>query len=433
MRRIYLEAFIGLLILFVLSIYAYQVFVFKINPDYKYMLVKHEGEALQALFSEIFTEQGEEKALSMLNQYAEHTSRTLETFNYANIPPQVKKYFNSPNREHLNTYFDTKHHLWMQMVEHRVYYHLQEDESTELRQAINRDDNLIWGFIGIGFITYSGGLIWFLSRRVRMLERATLKFAAGDLTARAPDKSKDQVGTLNKSFNYMAKKIADLIISNRSLTNAVAHDLRAPIFRIQWQAETLQDETLTKQQHCKIASIIEDTEEMEKMVYDLLHFAKLERPETEIQYETFDLNLMLTSLSIEESLELTINADLDHSTFSADKALLQRALDNLLSNASRYAKTAILVSSLWAENSVSILVEDDGYGISQEHWSKIFDAFYSADPSRNKAISGSGLGLAIVKMIMDKHQGKAEVGKSILGGAKFTLTFPRIPNHVDKS
>ncbi|RTZ17894.1 HAMP domain-containing protein [Vibrio aquaticus] len=428
MRRIYVESFVGLFVLFVLSMYAYKVIVFEMNPNYEYMLARHEGAALRELITEISADQGQEKALSMLNRYAKHTAHTLAIVDYVNLPQQVKAYFDAPHEEHPHTYFDHEHHLWMQTADHSLYYHLHDDDSTELRQAIYRDDNLVWGFISAGFFIYSGGLIWFLNRRVRKLERATLKFAAGDLTARAPERSKDQVGTLNKSFNYMAKKIADLITSNRSLTNAVAHDLRTPIFRIQWQAEILQDETLTKEQHSKIVSIIEDTEEMEAMINDLLHFAKLEQPETQVQSEAFNLNQVLSTVSStrNEGLDITVNTLKDGYVIIADKALVQRSVDNLLSNANRYAKSSIQVSTHCSKENISIIVEDDGEGIDPEHWPQIFDAFYSADPARNKATSGSGLGLAIVKMIAEKHQGSVQVGSSSLGGAKFTLTFPRV-------
>lgn len=75
----------------------------------------------------------------------------------------------------------------------------------------------------------------------------------------------------------MADKIRDLINSNKSLTNAVAHELRTPIFRIQWQAELLSDLAPTQQQSKAIARILADTEEMEDMVDELLYYARLER------------------------------------------------------------------------------------------------------------------------------------------------------------
>ena len=74
---------------------------------------------------------------------------------------------------------------------------------------------------------------------------------------------------------------------------------------------------------------------------------------------------------------------------------------------------------------IFITVEDDGPGISSEHWPYLFDPFYSADPARNKAQSGFGLGLAIAKQIVARHKGQITVGDSaLLGGAKFTVVLP---------
>lgn len=433
MRRIYLESFAGLLILFALSISAYQVIVLELNPDYEYMLQTHEGAAFRDLLTELSVYEGKEKVLDKINQFVEHTAQTLETVNYADLPPSVKAYFSSEHPEHPHTYYDSERHLWMRLADQEVFYHIHDDDSTELRQAIAMDDNLLWGFILLGFFVYSGALIWFLNRRVRKLEKATLKFAEGDLSARAPEAGKDQVGALNKCFNHMANKIGHLITSNRSLTNAVAHDLRTPIFRIQWQAEILQDEELTEKQHSKIASIIEDTEEMEQMVNELLHFAKLERPETTIEQDSFDVNRKLSDLADKHREKVDIEVDVHEGACMviADRSLIRRAVSNLLSNGARYAKSKIKLSTLCTETQVTIVVEDDGKGIAPEHWPHIFEAFYSAEPARNKASSGSGLGLAIVKSIAEKHHGQVTVEKSSLGGAKFVLTFPKQPDDSD--
>lgn len=433
MRRIYLESFAGLLILFALSMYAYQVIVLEMNPDYEYLLEEHKSAAVRNLLTELAVYEGHERTMDRLNEFVSHTAQTLETVNYGDLPASVKAYFDSEHREHANTFYDADRHLWMRLSDQSIFYHIHDDEATELRQAIAMDDNFLWGFIVAGFFCYSGALIWFLNRRVRKLERATLRFAEGDLSARAPEASKDRVGELNKCFNHMANKISNLITSNRSLTNAVAHDLRTPIFRIQWQAEILQDEELSDKQRSKIASIIEDTEEMEQMVNELLHFAKLERPETIIDRNSFDLNQELQNLINQrnDNVSLELNLHDGDCVITADQSLVKRAVSNLLSNAARYTQSKIAISTLCSDNSISIVIEDDGQGIDQKHWPYIFDAFYSADPSRHKASSGSGFGLAIVKSIAEKHHGQAKVETSPLGGAKFTLTLPKNSTGTD--
>lgn len=67
----------------------------------------------------------------------------------------------------------------------------------------------------------------------------------------------------------------------------------APIFRLQWQADLLADSSLNEQQTKYVNSIVEDIDEMEEMVEELLYYAKMERPETELRTESLELNSLL--------------------------------------------------------------------------------------------------------------------------------------------
>ncbi|AIW14165.1 ATP-binding protein [Vibrio tubiashii] len=428
MRRIYLESFIGLLILFTLSIFAYEYIIYELNPDYDYVLQEREGEAFRDMVLTIYQNQGKEAAIDTMERVVEKTAKTLFVVNLSDVPKDVANFF-AQDQSNLNIYFDEERHFWFKLLEPNEIYYISPDFQTELRQAIEFDDDIVWGFILGGFFVYSLCLILFLSRRVRLLENATVKFAQGDFNVRAPTKGRDAVGRLNTSFNYMADKISNLIASNRFLTNAVAHDLRTPIFRIQWQAEMLQDQNLSKELHDKIASIIEDTEEMERMVDELLYFAKMERPETELSLEQLNLNHFLPEVvqRLPNSRDINIALDIESNVeLCADRSLLKRGVVNLLSNAVKYAKDQVQLSVKESDGHLVLMVEDDGNGIPSEHWSSVFQPFYSADASRNKENSGFGLGLAIVDLIVKRHQGTVEVGQSTLGGAQFTLTFPKL-------
>lgn len=428
MRRIYLESFIGLLILFTLSIFAYEYIIYELNPDYDYVLQEREGEAFRDMVLTIYQNQGKEAAVDTMERVVQKTAKTLLIIDSLNAPKEVADFF-AHDQSNLNIYFDDERHFWFKLLDPNEIYYISPDFETELRQAIEFDDDIVWGFILGGFFVYSLCLILFLSRRVRLLENATVKFAQGDFNVRAPTKGRDTVGRLNTSFNYMADKISNLIASNRFLTNAVAHDLRTPIFRIQWQAEMLQDQNLSKEQHDKIASIIEDTEEMERMVDELLYFAKMERPETDLNLEQLNLNSFLPEViqRLPNSRNINISFDIeDNLQLCADRSLLKRGVVNLLSNAVKYAEEQVQLSVKDHDGSLVIMVGDDGKGIPSEHWPSIFQPFYSADASRNKENSGFGLGLAIVDLIVKRHQGTVEVGQSTLGGAQFTLTFPKL-------
>ncbi|CAM2819642.1 ATP-binding protein [Vibrio ordalii] len=431
MRRIYIESFVGLLLFFLATLITIELVVYQLGTDYDYVLEDYQAEAFHDLVTHIYQREGEVSTLNVLKEYADKTRQIMGAHTEKTLPSDIRSFFftTAPNA---HTYYDNDRFLWLLLTPTSPIYSFKPDEESSLRQAIFFADNLSLFLLVVGFALYCVLLIWFISRRLRELEKVTLAFAAGDLTVRASIKSSNSVGSLNKSFNYMASKISALVLSNKALSNAVAHELRTPIFRIQWQAEMLADESLTPKQAAKVASIIEDTEEMETMVDELLYYAKVERPENELNMQTIQLNYWLESVLDKWRSNSVIDIKLlplaKEASLQADPYLLKRVLDNLLGNAQKYAKGKIIVEASVnnAGQAVQIDIHDDGEGIDSEHWPFIFDAFYSADFSRGERQSGFGLGLglAIVKQIVLRHNGEVSVAKSVLGGACFTLVLP---------
>ncbi|TXY23725.1 HAMP domain-containing protein [Vibrio mimicus] len=431
MRRIYIESFVSLIVLFFSGLVSYNFIVYELDTDYDYVLEDYQAEALHTLLTQIAHLDGQQAANEALYDYAKHIHKTLSQRPFAELPQEVQDHFSDPN-QHSPIFHDDDRNLWLRLEANDNIYFLQPDGESLVYQAIDRADNLLLVFMLGSFALYCMLLIWFLSRRLRELEKVTHDFANGNLQARASTKSSKSVGKLNHSFNLMADKISHLILSNKALTNAIAHDLRTPIFRIQWQAEVLAESPLSDKQHQQIASIIEDTEEMETMVDELLYYAKLEHPESEIQSQRLDGNEWLAHFVNEQthksSLQIQYTPSSKSLMLDVDPQLLTRALTNLIRNAEIYAGDRLMIETNVTDNQFCIAVHDNGPGIDEQHWPHIFDAFYSTDSSRNKAQSGFGLGLAIVKQIMIRHYGEVTLSKSPLGGACFSLWLPLAQN-----
>ena len=110
----------------------------------------------------------------------------------------------------------------------------------------------------------------------------------------------------------------------------------------------------------------------------------------------------------------------------AEPRYLHRALQNLVSNAMRYAEGKVLISCQVGYKRCRIDVEDDGPGVPEEAWERLFSPFLRLDDSRTRASGGHGLGLSIVRRIIYWHGGRAQIGRSeSLGGARFSLVWPR--------
>ncbi|CAK1726070.1 two-component system sensor histidine kinase RstB [Vibrio crassostreae] len=427
MRRIYFEYLAGLTVIFLVSIYSYAFIVYKLSTDYEYILRDHEAEAYQELIDVVFREKGLLETQNLLKSYADKTRQNLRIIPFDNAPELVRKAFQQQGR---NVYYHDEYFLWLRLVGSDDLYELSKNKNSYLRKQIKFENRLIWVFAITGFAFSGLFLVWRIKRRLNNLEMATVAFSHGDLLERASEKNSIKLGTLNRSFNVMADKIRDLINSNKSLTNAVAHELRTPIFRIQWQAELLSDLAPTPQQSKAIARILADTDEMEDMVDELLYYARLERGGFELLKQPIDANEWLNErFSIwekETTLDLIKVSLKVPASLYVDLKLFNRAVDNIVRNAFKFADTKIVIELWYTDNEFVIEVHDDGKGVEAEHWPFLFDPFYSANAARNKGKTGHGLGLAIVKQVCDRHQAHVTVGESYLDGACFALSFPRL-------
>ena len=107
-----------------------------------------------------------------------------------------------------------------------------------------------------------------------------------------------------------------------------------------------------------------------------------------------------------------------------DKALLQKAINNLVSNAIAYSPegSAIYLTAFAEKGAARFLLENTGVHIPDSELPKLFDAFYRVEHSRNKRTGGSGLGLYIVKTILEQHQAEYSI-ENTKRGVLFTIQF----------
>lgn len=273
-------------------------------------------------------------------------------------------------------------------------------------------------------------LVWalLLHRRVNKLNAAARALGEGDLSVRAPEEKNLRIGELSQTFNQMAEKIQALLSSQKHLANAVSHELRTPITRLKFEMDHLYE--LNEQQELSesLNSISEDIDELDHLVAELLTYAQLEGGMPELMCETYLLHQWLTTwLRNFNNPQSQITIRLDHcpndlkATFEA--SYLTRALNNLVLNATRYAKNEIVISAEQRQNFLCIHVDDDGEGIPEPQRKDLFSPFVRLEKSRARQHGGVGLGLAIVKQIAKWHGGWAEVVESPRGGARFSLCW----------
>ncbi|EOP71845.1 sensor histidine kinase [Bacillus cereus] len=268
------------------------------------------------------------------------------------------------------------------------------------------------------------------------INRVTKKMANFDFSEKLPVTADDEIGGLSSSINTLSVNLKDRIdrlnVANTKLQqdiererqlektrkefiSGVSHELKTPLSVIRSFAEGIQD-GVSKDTTYYTNVILEETDNMNRLIVEMLELAKLESGTYKLEMSTFSIGELIQQIytkllfSMEEK-HLQVDIHADSSLFvKANRSRIEQVVVNLLSNAIRYTPDGekIHVSVVETEDIVKIEIENTGNPIPEESLEKIWDRFYRLDASRSRHTGGTGLGLSIVKNILDLH--RAEYG-----------------------
>ncbi len=278
--------------------------------------------------------------------------------------------------------------------------------------------------------------------RLRDLEQAARRFAAGDRAARAAAVGGDEVAEVARAFNRMADEAAQreaaLVEADRArrqLLADVTHELRTPLTAIRGYAETLTLEPYAPAHPDgrRFVHIVDvEAQRLERLVNDLLDLARLDAGGGALDRALVPIAALFTRVRERHgreaeaagiALDTTIGAGVD--TVAGDARRLEQVVQNLTANALRHTPRGGQVSLAAARegDAVVLRVRDTGEGIPAEHLPHVFDRFYKADPARADA-GGTGLGLSIVKAIVERHGGAVDVTSTPGVETVFSVRLP---------
>lgn len=286
---------------------------------------------------------------------------------------------------------------------------------------------------------------WYITAPIKKVSIRSKKMANMDFGGRITNKRIDEIGVLSNSLDILSENLnnalTDLQTANAKLQDdidmerqlerqrleffsAVSHELKTPITIIKGQLQGMLCEVgRYKDRETYLAKSIEVTETLEKMVQELLMISRLETPGYVCNKVSFDLSKLLgerfnahEDLLVQKDIILEKNISSDIKIYG-DMQLLQKAIDNLISNALIYSPEGNVVTVNLSSESEKIYlsIENTGVHIPNEVLPKLFEAFYRVDLSRNRQTGGSGLGLYIVKTILDLHNAQMQIDNSSQG------------------
>ena len=207
----------------------------------------------------------------------------------------------------------------------------------------------------------------------------------------------------------------------------LSHDLRQPLQAMRIFLSLLKDESLTPTQASLTTKIEETANHLNLWIENLLEMTKLESGGLKKKETRFSLNKMLTELAREYQAIATYRKQkLFYSgkdiKIKTDKILLERIIRNILHNALKYSRGEIKLNWYTLNNSIKIIIKDNGLGLKPQECRQLFEAFYQCPRHQEQ---GTGLGLAIVKELTDILGISLDLKSKWRKGTIFVLKLPK--------
>ena len=252
-----------------------------------------------------------------------------------------------------------------------------------------------------------------ISTPIVQINKAAQKIASGDFSERVAVTSRDEIGQLASTFNFMASSIEKADANKQRFISDVSHELRTPMTSITGFVEGMLDGTIAENERDSYLQIVRDESvRLTKLVNDMLEMSKLQSGEFKINIAPFDINDLICSslISLEKKIdERHIDVDVDfrpeHLTTLGDKDQIKRVLINLIDNAIKFSvpNTQIMIKTSVTGGKAKVSISNVGDKIDNEDLKHIFDRFYKTDKSREQDRTGAGLGLSFVMNILRLH------------------------------
>jgi two-component system, OmpR family, sensor histidine kinase CpxA len=263
---------------------------------------------------------------------------------------------------------------------------------------------------------------------IRGMQRATAEIAQGRFHRHVNVKRSDELGRLGHQIDSMAERLEALVKYQKRFLGDIAHELCAPIARIQFALGILEQHIDSSPpvragsdssppvragwdsaQQTHVSVLREEIQQMSDLINELLMFSKAglqpaEAPLTWVELRPAVERAVAHQLPGLGTIEVAVDAGF---AVLAHEPFLVRAVSNLLRNALRYAGNdgPILVTSRPEGAKVVLSVCDCGPGLPEESLEEVFAPFYRPEAARSRDTGGAGLGLAIVKSCVEACHG----------------------------
>ncbi|MBR6223794.1 MAG: HAMP domain-containing histidine kinase [Lachnospiraceae bacterium] len=290
------------------------------------------------------------------------------------------------------------------------------------------------------FILLSFMLITMMTKNVfrplGKMNEVARAYAKGDFDAKTGIESKDELGELAESLEYMAGELSKLDEYRKNFISNISHDFRSPLTSIKGYIEAMMDGTIPPEKQERYFKIVlSETKRLTKLTEGLLELNKFDSANLVLKITGFDITDVIRSTmnTFEGTCEkkwikLNMTCLADDTEVAADKAKIQQVVYNLLDNAIKFSNenSRIDISITEKKDKIFVSVKDYGIGIKKESQGHVFDRFYKSDSSRGKDKQGTGLGLSITKEIIKAHGEEITLVSTEGVGTEFVFSLTKV-------
>lgn len=273
-----------------------------------------------------------------------------------------------------------------------------------------------------------GLIIWWLVGRalrpVRAMSDHVEAISTSSLDQRVPvPPGSDEISGLATVMNSMLTRLQRGDVRQQQFAADASHELRSPLSTVRAAAEILERSPGSARAPELAGDIVAEADRMDALIGDLLTLSRVDDEQAGFRHGEVDLSSIAAAIG---DVELAVEPDV---TVHGEAGQIERALENLVTNAKRHAVDRVLVRLMTIEHEdalyAQLSVSDDGQGVPTEMRQTIFERFRRLDEARSRDGGGSGLGLSLVQAIVARHRGTITVDDSTeLGGARFTIHLP---------
>jgi two-component system sensor histidine kinase GlrK len=311
-------------------------------------------------------------------------------------------------------------------------------EIEAMQQMAGRAQRItFWQMLALVPVAFllAAGFTVLIARPIRQIDAALRRMGGGDFSAPVGVSGPRDLQLLGRRIEWLRHRLTELEQQKNRFLRQVSHELKTPLTALREGSELLSEEALgklTPQQH-EVAGILRaNSIELQRLIEDLLSYGAAEFNRREVRYAEVEMRRVVARVLDDQNLALRARAlriapHVDEVVLEADFEKVRIMLDNLVSNAAKFApEGSALVIECRAQGAQMMLeVADEGPGIPPAERERVFDPFYRGRNASGGRLPGSGIGLSIVRDYAQAHGGSVEVvDDQSRKGARLRVTLP---------